>query len=183
MCSGEGVCHVAMRRRLTRRSSLPARCDSCAPGPVGTPGNVPFCCVGVFRQPGLTQPDGTPLRQFISSRNKALQRSDGQNWNWRSLVGGDVAAGRFCPRREILRTTPSDVRALPHWHDRLRQVASARSGRTRPAKSVSDLEAAYCQESNRLVRTRMLGGLAEAPGQLGPLSRSLFILTHGNGGL
>jgi hypothetical protein len=32
-------------------------CDLCRPGPVVTPGNVPFCCVGVFQRLDLTRPD------------------------------------------------------------------------------------------------------------------------------
>jgi hypothetical protein len=48
-------------------------------------------------------------------------------------------------------------------------------GRTRSAQSVSDLDEVYCEESNRLVRTRLLGGVGGAPGQPGPLSRSVVI--------
>jgi len=46
-------------------------------------------------------------------------------------------------------------------------------GRTGPTTSVRNLDEAYCQESNRLVQTRMLGGVRGVPGQPGPLSRSL----------
>ena len=46
-------------------------------------------------------------------------------------------------------------------------------GRTGIAQSVRDLDEAYCKEPNRLVRTRMLGGVGGAPEQSGPLSRSI----------
>ena len=44
-------------------------------------------------------------------------------------------------------------------------------GRTGIAQSIRDLDEAYCKEPNRLVRTRMLGGVGGVPGQPGPLSR------------
>ena len=50
-------------------------------------------------------------------------------------------------------------------------------GRTRLAQSVSNLDEAYCEQSNRLVRTRLLGGVGGVPEQSGPLSRSLFCLS------
>ena len=49
-------------------------------------------------------------------------------------------------------------------------------GSTRLAQSVRHLGDAYCPEANRLVRTRMLGGVGGAPEQSGPLSRSKLAL-------
>jgi hypothetical protein len=48
-------------------------------------------------------------------------------------------------------------------------------GRTRSAKSISDLDEAYCEESNRLVRTRLLGGVGGVPERSGTLSRSMVV--------
>ena len=48
-------------------------------------------------------------------------------------------------------------------------------GRTGPAKSVRHLEEAYCQESNRLVRTRMGSSCGTGPGNAGPYPDALML--------
>ena len=132
-----------------------------------------------------TPPSATPV-QLVWTVNESCERDQAPDFPPLRFLQPAASGGR--PEREAYGCNRdlADKTRSPRYEQQgalgaLFQSSGASStldgtlGRTGIAQSVRDLDEAYCKEPNRLVRTRMLGGVGGPRSNPGPYPDALFV--------